>query len=224
MITKHSKLLLSLLMATAIVTQPLFSVRTDAELKAYDENRAATLAKKEEQRLAIKEKRSAAKRSQEEATQASDSEEERELDLEQEILKAAEADGIIKNSAGLNLLRRAVTEKNVLALDLLLALLENKNVINDVLNEEQETALHYATRNMKTGTIIIKKLLEAGAVIDAVDKNGMTALHWAALLGNEACIRQLLDAGIDNRKISVHGKTAWGMANVRLPKEILDLL
>jgi len=41
----------------------------------------------------------------------------------------------------------------------------------------------------------LKALLVGGADVSLVDKDGNTALHWAAQKGNTACISLLLDAG-----------------------------
>jgi len=41
----------------------------------------------------------------------------------------------------------------------------------------------------------LKALLTGGADVRLADKNGCTALHWAALKGEAACIALLLEAG-----------------------------
>ncbi len=46
----------------------------------------------------------------------------------------------------------------------------------------------------------LKKLLEAGNDVDAVDANGETALHHAVLHCKDRCIRILLAYGADPNK------------------------
>ncbi len=49
-----------------------------------------------------------------------------------------------------------------------------------------------------TGNVrILNKLIEAGADIHAIDKDGASALSLAALNGSTDCVRLLIDAGVD---------------------------
>ena len=70
----------------------------------------------------------------------------------------------------------------------------------DVPNKSQITALMFAAQN-NCETASLQALLNRGARLDAGDKDGWTALHWAAAAGNCAGIELLLraGAGIDAR-------------------------
>lgn len=58
---------------------------------------------------------------------------------------------------------------------------------------------------------VIRRLLKAGAAIDAVDTiEGITALHLAAWNGRAAAVRILLDAGADIHLRNPHGGDALG--------------
>jgi len=51
-----------------------------------------------------------------------------------------------------------------------------------------------------------------GADPNLVDRNGLTALHWAASGGNRSCISQLLEAGADARAMNRDHRKAHEMA------------
>ncbi|KAI9889110.1 MAG: hypothetical protein M1814_005771 [Vezdaea aestivalis] len=63
--------------------------------------------------------------------------------------------------------------------------------------------------------LIIQLLLENGADIEAKDKEGRTALHWAAENGHEAVIKLLLEKGADIEAKDGYGTTAlhWAAGN-----------
>jgi len=62
-------------------------------------------------------------------------------------------------------------------------------------------AIHRAAGNEVEAPGAIRLLLAAGSEVDVADKDGMTPLHWAALMGHEEVVGILLDAGADaNRR------------------------
>lgn len=74
---------------------------------------------------------------------------------------------------------------------------------------------------------LIKELLAAGAKINAIGPKGLTALHWAAMAGNTAVVRLLLDHGADpnsrddqHRTPLAHAKTNRHAAIVALLKPV----
>lgn len=89
---------------------------------------------------------------------------------------------------------------------------------------ERRTALHWATEPNEFASIegrvaIVERLLEAGAEVDAVDKDGNTALHLAAInyieepQMHEAAIERLLLAhGADPFHPNREGQTAAALA------------
>ena len=71
------------------------------------------------------------------------------------------------------------------------------------INEEEETALHLASRNKHKKVLSI--LLDAGAELNAVSKNG-TALSWALSNGDSESARLLLEKGA-NVTVGKRGQT-----------------
>lgn len=57
---------------------------------------------------------------------------------------------------------------------------------------------------------IVSRLLRAGAEVNAIDRNGLTPLHFAAKYGNSRCVRLLLAAGADPNICSRRGEGGSG--------------
>lgn len=55
-------------------------------------------------------------------------------------------------------------------------------------------------------------LLRAGADPRRSDEAGLTPLHWAAVKGNAACIKRVVEAGVELNAKEKQGKTARDMA------------
>ncbi len=70
----------------------------------------------------------------------------------------------------------------------------------------------------------VNELIASGADIDAPDKNGETALSWAAKGGCLPVVKSLVAAGADVNLKSKQGKTALDWANSKNLKEIADIL
>lgn len=91
---------------------------------------------------------------------------------------------------------------------------------NGARNHRQSRPLHYAAdgcvgsavfdaaRQVKT----IECLLDAGAAIQAVDKNGATALHRAVRTRSAAAVQRLLQAGADPTARNLPGATPFHLA------------
>jgi ankyrin repeat protein len=91
---------------------------------------------------------------------------------------------------------------------------------NAAMNHRRGRPLHYAAdgfifgpawnpaRQVKT----LECLLDAGAEIDAQDKNGATALHRAVRTRAPAAVRYLLDRGSDPTLRNLPGSTAFHLA------------
>jgi ankyrin repeat protein len=87
-------------------------------------------------------------------------------------------------------------------------------------NHRQSGPLHYAADgrptqhgwNPKRQVETIQCLLEAGAEIDAQDKNGATPLHRAVRTRSAAAVRHLLKAGCDHLVRNKPGSTAFHLA------------
>jgi ankyrin repeat protein len=63
--------------------------------------------------------------------------------------------------------------------------------------DDGESAFHAAERHHVEA---LELLLEYGAPTDAVDENGVTALHNAAIRGDVDAVRELLARGADRRR------------------------
>lgn len=73
-----------------------------------------------------------------------------------------------------------------------------------------KTALILATGDQHNDSV--RALLACGANANAASDRGITALHAAALLGNEAIVRMLVQAGANVDVREVFGRTPWIMA------------
>ena len=58
----------------------------------------------------------------------------------------------------------------------------------------------------------VKRLLEAGATVDAIDVNGNTVLHYAAAAGRHAALEVLVQAGADLEAANTSGKIPLHLA------------
>ncbi|KAL6953522.1 hypothetical protein U1Q18_046363 [Sarracenia purpurea var. burkii] len=67
-------------------------------------------------------------------------------------------------------------------------------------------------------------LLEAGATVDALDKNKNTALHYAAGYGRKECVALLLEHGAAVTLQNLDGKTPIDVAKLNNQHEVLKLL
>ena len=70
----------------------------------------------------------------------------------------------------------------------------------------------------------VKKLLKQGAEVDAKDKDGWTAMMWAAADGYLDVVKYLAEHGADLSLKNGEGKTAEMLARERGYKEIVDYL
>lgn len=77
-----------------------------------------------------------------------------------------------------------------------LLLLHEAGACMDVLNTDGKTALMLADE-LKPGECTIRDLLELGANPDIQDANGNTALHLAAMVGDDYTVQTLLEHGAD---------------------------
>lgn len=67
-------------------------------------------------------------------------------------------------------------------------------------------------------------LLEAGAKVDALDKNKNTALHYAAGYGRKECVALLLHNGAAVTLQNMDGKTPIDVAKLNNQSDVLKLL
>ena len=70
----------------------------------------------------------------------------------------------------------------------------------------------------------VEALLEWGADKDAVDNDGWTALHWAAVEAKLECVRLLVRVRADRAKKNKDGKTAHDLARQGAKAEVAALL
>jgi ankyrin repeat protein len=72
------------------------------------------------------------------------------------------------------------------------------------------TPLHYAAIDRRSAdrSAEVRSLLEQGADVDAVDEEGMTALHFAAMRKDTDVVRVLLEGGAQVNRQDRRGLTA----------------
>ncbi|KAK7913798.1 hypothetical protein PG985_011501 [Apiospora marii] len=93
----------------------------------------------------------------------------------------------------------------------------------NAISEEGRSILHRAIMDHKTNTALLI-IREGGALATAgLDKDGWTALHHAAVYGNEAVVRELLDCGCDPHPEAQGGKTPFWLALNYQQVEVVDL-
>ena len=69
-------------------------------------------------------------------------------------------------------------------------------LVNAPVDEGDTTLLHVAAANL-SAPAILRELLSLGANVQGQDSDGLSALHVAAMWGNGAGVRQLLQHGAD---------------------------
>ncbi|KAJ9585986.1 hypothetical protein L9F63_020369 [Diploptera punctata] len=71
---------------------------------------------------------------------------------------------------------------------------------------------------------ILQKLLERGALVNAVDRRGQTCLMQAVLSGREDVVKLLVESEADLTPSNVYNNTALDMARAREFKDMLPHL
>ena len=89
-------------------------------------------------------------------------------------------------------------------------LLKHGAPLEEKCKEYQATPLIYAVNNNSLRTV--KELIDLGADINAVDKDGNNGLHYAVVNDNEEIAAFLLDSGINSSQRSIEGLTPEALA------------
>lgn len=91
--------------------------------------------------------------------------------------------------------------------DVQLILAQNDNVdLEEVHGDNEDTPLLFVTQHAKPCMNIVKALVEAGANVNAQDKDGYTPLHNAAHFCNKELVKYLVANGADIRVLNADGK------------------
>jgi len=100
----------------------------------------------------------------------------------------------------------------------ILSLINNGAAINMEDEPSGMTALHYASRFNRASAVAC--LLEAGADVESMTRDGKAALHFAAREGNEGCVALLVEAGanLGSTTTDLYQRTAlhWAAYNGHL--------
>ena len=70
----------------------------------------------------------------------------------------------------------------------------------------------------------VRTLIDQGVDVNAAEKDGTTALHWAAHFGDAASVALLIDAGVDPEAVTRNGATAYALACSKGHAEVIKLL
>nr|ABK96395.1 unknown [Populus trichocarpa x Populus deltoides] len=89
---------------------------------------------------------------------------------------------------------------------------------------EDESVVHHCASVGDVEVKCAQILLEAGATVDALDKNKNTALHYAAGYGRKECVALLLENGAAVTLQNMDGKTPIDVAKLNNQQEVLKLL
>jgi ankyrin repeat protein len=98
----------------------------------------------------------------------------------------------------------------------------NKSMLN--INWNNKKPIHIATSSKRDPIDKTQELLNAGADINGVDKNGMTALHYAVQGGNLKLVDFLIKAGADFTIVDKSDLRAIDLAILKKNTEIVTLL
>ncbi|KAF2179317.1 ankyrin, partial [Zopfia rhizophila CBS 207.26] len=91
------------------------------------------------------------------------------------------------------------------------ALNKHKDIVEELVREENMTALHLAAEGGEYK--IIKPLVAKGALVDALDRLRETLLHYTARNMMSAAAKELLDAGIEDSIMDITGCISRDLAN-----------
>eukprot|EP00906_Rhabdomonas_costata_P007172 RCo010325 len=105
-------------------------------------------------------------------------------------------------------------------LEVLQAWVTSPDVVNEILDDKGNTALHWACRNPQRAEVC-RLLLQRGAAPNARNFLDATPLHWACKQGCTEHVRLLLQHGANQALKNNAGKTAMELASVAAVKECL---
>ena len=78
-----------------------------------------------------------------------------------------------------------------------------------------------AVKQGDAGTV--RTLIDQGVDVSATEKDGTTALHWAAHLGDATSAALLIDAGVDPKAVTRNGATAYALACSKGHADVIEL-
>ena len=122
-----------------------------------------------------------------------------------EILAIHGADVSAKDSHGIEPLAFAVLSCAAPCAKLLLELGSDPNCC-DVWGSPM---LHLAVSGGPSREELVPYLARAGADMSKLDRHGLTALHWAAVMGKPEAAIQLVELGADPGALDAHGRAVW---------------
>ena len=69
----------------------------------------------------------------------------------------------------------------------------------------------------------VRALIDQGVDVSEAEKDGTTALHWAAHLGDATSAALLINAGVDPKAVTRNGATAYALACSKGHAEVIEL-
>ena len=139
-----------------------------------------------------------------------------------QILLDHGADSEILDFEGRSALLHAIRLKNIKMIQVLLNAGANPNIVD----ERDQTPIVYAIENSRDAGAMteIRMLLAAGAIIDAVDKCGRTALDCAIEKSNLSVVKELLKRGANPNLVDKDLRAPLHYATIQSKTSIIQLL
>lgn len=134
------------------------------------------------------------------------------------VLLERGASVVEKNHMGQTPLHVACSVQSIPCVELLSAGAAVANI--NAVDREHRTPLHFAVMSTDSSVELLQLLLKRGALVNAADKTGFTALHIAALNEQSRCVDALIWAGADISATTCTGLSALNVILKKIPESL----